>query len=142
MLQPLGGWSIAQPLFEQQGGRGAVESATAITVQAEALAGGPAAAVFVHPRQRQRFPKLLKRRRQAQAVATAMAGLGGGLAGRIQGQADHQGLHPALAQQREKPREVLVKVGALQSGQRRDREAEGITTRQADAAVADIKGQG
>ena len=45
--------SITQPLFKQQGGSGAVQPSGAVAGKAMALCRRPAAAVFIHPGDRQ-----------------------------------------------------------------------------------------
>jgi hypothetical protein len=129
-------------LLEEQGGGGAVETTAAITVQAEALCGRPAAAVLVHPGDRQGMAPRRQGRRQPQAITAAMAGLNGGLARVIEGQAEHQNLHPSQSQQRQQSLAIAFRGGALQRGKGGDAQAKRITAGQTDAATADVEGKG
>lgn len=97
----MGFWSLVQPLLQQQGRRHAVELAAAVAVEPVTLAGLPAAAVFIHPGQRQ-----AKGQGQALAVAAAVLGLKGGLLVGIKGKTHHQGLDPPLRHQMAQPLEI------------------------------------
>jgi hypothetical protein len=72
----------------------------------------------------------------------AVTGLLGGPLGRIKGQAHNENLHPPLTGQAGNCLDIDVEILTMQRGQGRHRDAKGVTTRQADAAVAHIKGQG
>ncbi len=81
-------------------------------------------------------------RRQPQAITAAMAGLNGGLARVIEGQAEHQNLHPSQSQQRQQSLAIAFRGGALQRGKGGDAQAKRITAGQTDAATADVEGKG
>jgi hypothetical protein len=86
--------TVLQPLFQQQGGGGTVQSAGAITPQTELFGGRPAAAVLIHPGQRQ-----AQGLSEAEAIAATVLGLGSGTLLGIQGQPHHEGLHRPQANQ-------------------------------------------
>ena len=136
-----GGRAIAEPLLQQQHGGGAVQSTAAIAMQAEAFAGGPAAAVFVHPGHRQIQTGCSQGPAQPQPIAPAVERLPCRLLVGVQGQPHHQSLHPPLLHQGLEMEQVPFKRAPQQGRQGGDREAEGITTSQADAALAHIQGQ-
>jgi hypothetical protein len=71
-----------------------------------------------------------------------MSGLLGGPLGRIKGKANDENLHPPLTGQGGDGLHIDFEILTMQRGQGCNRDAKGVTTRQADAAVADIKGQG
>jgi hypothetical protein len=73
---------------------------------------------------------------------TAMTGLPGVPLGRVKGQANDENLHPPLTGQGGNGLDIDVEILTMQRGQGCHRDAEGVTTRQADAAVTHIKGQG
>jgi hypothetical protein len=133
--------TISEPLFEQQHGGGTVKAATAIAMQAEAFSGGPAAAVLIHPSQRQIQASGSQGPSQPQPVAPAMQRLAGRLLGVVQGQANHQGLHPSLLHQGLEMAQIPFKRAPQQGGQGGDRQAEGVTTGQADAPLTHIQSQ-
>ena len=134
--------AVLEPLFQQQHGGGTVEPSTAIAVQAKALAGGPAAAVFIHPGHRQRQACRGQGPGQPQPVAAAVERLAGGLLGVVQGQANHQDPHLPLVHQCQQLVQIPLKGAPQQSRQRCDRESEGIAASQADTPLAHIQGQG
>jgi hypothetical protein len=71
-----------------------------------------------------------------------MSGLLGGPLGRIKGKANDENLHPPLTGQGGDGLRIDFEILTMQRGQGCNRDAKGVTTRQADAAVAHIKGQG
>ena len=108
---------------------------------AEAFAGGPAAAVFVHPGHRQIQTGCSQGPAQPQPIAPAVERLPCRLLVGVQGQPHHQSLHPPLLHQGLEMEQIPFKRAPQQGRQGGDREAEGITTSQADAALAHIQGQ-
>ncbi len=134
--------AFLEPLFQQNHGGGTVEPSTAIAMQAEALAGGPAAAVLIHPGQRQNQAGRRQGPAQAQPVAAAVERLPGELLVGIQGQADHQGPHLPLLHQSQQLMQIPIKGTAQQGRQRCDRESEGVAAGQADTTLAYIQRQG
>jgi hypothetical protein len=129
-------------LFQEQGSTGTIQAAGAITVKTVPFCRHPRAGVLVNPDQ----GKFQSRRSQGpgkpQPITTAMSGLLGGPLGRIKGKANDENLHPPLTGQGGNGLRIDFEILTMQRGQRCNRDAKGVTTRQADAAVADIKGQG
>jgi hypothetical protein len=135
--QPFRFRTFLQPLLQQQSCRGTVEFAAAISRQTLALGGGPAAAVFIHPRHRQ-----VKGQGQSSAVTPAVFGLRRRLLSGVEGQSHHQSSHLALQDQSSEAVEVVIEGSPCQGGQGGDRDAQRITSRQANAPPPHIKGQG
>jgi hypothetical protein len=129
-------------LFQEQGSTGTIQAAGAITVKTVPFCRHLRAGVLVNPDQ----GKFQSRRSQGtgkpQPIMTAMSGLLGGPLGRIKGKANDENLHPPLTGQGGDGLRIDFEILTMQSGQGCNRDAKGVTTRQADAAVADIKGQG
>jgi hypothetical protein len=69
-----------------------------------------------------------------------MSGLLGGPLGRIKGKANDENLDPPLTGQGGDGLRIDFEILTMQRGQGCNRDAKGVTTRQADAAVAHIKG--
>jgi len=71
-----------------------------------------------------------------------MSGLLGSPLGCIKGQAHYENPHAPLTGQGGNGSSVDFEILTMQRGQRCNSDSKGVTTRQADAAVANIKGQG
>jgi len=129
-------------LFQEQGGTGTIQAAGAITVKTVPFCRHPRAGVLVNPDQ----GKFQSRRSQGpgkpQPIATAMSGLLGSPLGCIKGKANYENLHPPLTGQGGDGLRIDFEILTMQRGQGCNRDAKGVATRQADAAMAHIKGQG
>jgi len=127
-------------LFQQQGSTGTIKAAGAVTVKTVSLCRHLGAGVLVHPDQGKFQTCRSQGLGKPQPVTPAMTGLLGIPLGGIKGQAHHKNLHPPLTGQGGNGLEIDVEILTMQGGQGGHRDAEGITTRQADAAVAHIQG--
>ena len=128
--------SIGQPLFQEQGCSGAVQSPTAISVQAMALPSGPAAAVLVHKSHRK-----CQCASQPDSVALTVSGLHGGVSLVIEWETNHQRLHPTFSTELLQLPEVVAERTTVQGIEWCDSQSQGVAACQSDAFAAHIKAQ-
>ena len=102
--------SIPQPLLQQQGGGGAVQTSAAIPCQPMAFRRGPAAAVFIHPGDGQG-----KSASETLPIPLAVRGLVGGFAVVIQWKSDHEANHRACVAELAEDDQIRFKAPPLQS---------------------------
>jgi hypothetical protein len=129
-------------LFQEQGSTGTIQAAGAITVKTVPFCRHPCAGVLVNPDQRKFQSRCSQGPGKPEPITTAMPGLLGGPLGRIKGKANDENLHPPLTGQGGDGLRFDFEILTVQRGQWRNRNAKGVTSRQADAAVAHINGQG
>jgi hypothetical protein len=129
-------------LFQQQGGTGTVKAAGAVTVKTVPFRRHSCAGVLVDPSQGEIESMLSKGLGQSQAITATMTGLPGEPLGRIEGQSHHQHPDAPLTHKGGDGLDIDIKILAMQGFQGGHRDAEGITTRQTDAAMAHIQGEG
>jgi hypothetical protein len=125
-------------LFQQQGGTGTIQAAGAITVKTVPFCRHPRAGVLINPDQGKFQSPRSQGIDQPQPITTAMSGLLGSPLGRIKGQAHNENPHPPLTGQGGNGLSVGFEILTIQRGQRCNRDSKGVTTGQADAAVAHI----
>ena len=128
--------TLRQPLLQQQGSGGTVQTSAAIARQPELFTGRPGAAVFIHPGQGQ-----IEGGSQAQAVTLAMLRLGRGLARGIQRQTHHKPLHRPFTAVGPQNDQIRIKATTTQGSEGRDTDAQGIAAGQADAPPAHIEAE-
>ena len=130
------GRALAKPLLQQEGCGGTVETTAPVTCQSMALTRCPGAAVLVHPGQRQ-----LQRCGEPQSIAAAVNGLSRWSPSGIKRQPNHQPPDQAGRAMGLQHLKITLEAATMQWRQRRHRDSERITSRQADAATANIKAE-
>ena len=125
-----------KPLLQQKRCGGTVETTAAIPRQTEAIAGAPAAGMFINPGQRQG-----QAAGQPLAVAATVLGLVGELLAAVEGKAHHQCLAAPLGRKGGEPGQVVAPAAAPAGRQGGHGQTERITSGHTDAAATHIEGQ-
>jgi hypothetical protein len=129
-------------LFQEQGSTGTIQAAGAITVKTVPFCRHPRAGVLVNPDQGKHQSPRSQGIGKPQSITTAMSGLLGRPLRRVKGQPHDEYPHPPLTDQGGNGLRVDFEILTMQWSQGSNRDAKGVTARQADAAMAHINGKG